>query len=103
MGVKQFRTTSAAMLSLAVFAESALASDLNGARHQTQQSASTAAFLRLETRAYEAWQSRDARFWDRFLADDFIGWGARGRIDKAGAAREYAGADCTINSYGLTD
>jgi hypothetical protein len=101
--VRRIGATSALVLSLAVFVKSALADEFHGARHQTEQRTATATLLGLETTAYGAWQSRDARFWDRFLAEGFIGWGARGRLDKAGAAREYVGADCTIKSYGLTD
>lgn len=103
IGVRRHRAISAVVLFLAVLAEPALAADLNGAPRPTPRTTATAAFPGLETRAYGAWQSRDARFWDRFLADGFIGWGARGRLDKAGAAREYAGADCSIRSYGLAD
>ena len=103
MDGRQWRATSAVVLALAVFARSAPADDLNSGRRPTPQSAATASLPALETRAYAAWQSRDARFWDRFLADGFIGWGAHGRLDKAGAARAYAGADCTIKSFGLAD
>ena len=101
--VRRIGATSAIVLSLAVFAKPALADDLNGPRPPTEQSVPTAALVDLETRAYAAWQSRDTGFWDRFLADALIGWGPRGRLDKAGATRAYAGADCTIKSFGLAD
>src|SRR5579859_436829 len=57
----------------------------------------------LETRAYEAWKSKDAKFWETFLSDKFVGWGSSGRLDKASAAREYAGAACEIESYAISD
>jgi ketosteroid isomerase-like protein len=57
----------------------------------------------LENSAYEAWKSRDAKFWDTFLSDRFVGWGSFGRLDKASATREYSGADCEIKSYVLSD
>ena len=64
---------------------------------------SEALLLSRETSAYEAWKSRDAKFWESFLADGFIGWGSQGRLDKASAAREYTGADCRIASYAISD
>ena len=62
-----------------------------------------AALLKLEKSAYEAWKSKDAKFWDRFLADKFVGWGSSGRLDKASATKEYTGADCDIKSYALSE
>lgn len=59
--------------------------------------------IRLETSAYEAWKSKDAKFWGGFIADNFVGWGSSGRLDKTSAAREYAGTDCEIKSYALSD
>src|SRR5271169_4038331 len=61
------------------------------------------ALVTLETSAYEAWKSKDAKFWDTFLSDKFVGWGSFGRLDKASAAREYTGADCEIKSYALSN
>ena len=57
----------------------------------------------LEKRAYEARKSKDAKFWDTFLSDAFIGYGASGKLDKASATKEYTGADCEIRSYALSD
>lgn len=72
-----------------------------------QQAASAgpaqAILLSREMSAYEAWKSKDAKFWDSFLSDKFIGWGSSGRLDKASAAREYTGADCEIESYAISD
>jgi ketosteroid isomerase-like protein len=62
-----------------------------------------AALLKLEQSAYEAWKSKDAKFWDRFLSDKFVGWGSSGRLDKASATKEYTGADCEIKSYALSE
>ena len=59
--------------------------------------------MTLERSAYQAWKSRDARFWDTFLWDNFVGYGSSGKLDKASAKREYAGADCEIKSYVLSD
>jgi Domain of unknown function (DUF4440) len=57
----------------------------------------------LERSAYEAWKSKDAKFWDTFLSDMFVGYGSYGKLDKASAAKEYTGADCEIKSYVLSD
>jgi Domain of unknown function (DUF4440) len=62
-----------------------------------------AVLLSRETSAYEAWKSRDAKFWQSFLADSFVGWGSSGRLDKASATKEYTGADCRIASYAISD
>jgi len=62
-----------------------------------------AVLLSLETSAYEAWKSKDARFWETFLSDKFVGWGSLGRLDKSSATTEYTGADCEIESYAISD
>jgi hypothetical protein len=62
-----------------------------------------AALVTLEKSAYEAWKSKDAKFWDTFLSDKFVGYGSYGKLDKASAAKEYTGADCEIKSYVLSD
>lgn len=61
------------------------------------------AFVTLEKSAYEAWKSKDAKFWDTFLSDAFVGWGPSGRLDKASATKQYTGTDCEIKSYALSD
>ena len=61
------------------------------------------ALVTLEKSAYEAWKSKDAKFWDTFLSDKFVGYGSSGKLDKASATREYTGADCEIKSYALSD
>jgi hypothetical protein len=61
------------------------------------------ALVTLEKSAYEAWKSKDAKFWDTFLSDKFVGWGTSGRLDKASATRQYTGADCAIKSYALSN
>jgi hypothetical protein len=61
------------------------------------------ALVTLEKSAYEAWKSKDAKFWDTFLSDKFIGYGPFGRLDKASATKQYTGTDCEIKSYALSD
>jgi hypothetical protein len=61
------------------------------------------ALMTLEKSAYEAWKSKDAKFWDTFLWDKFVGYGSSGKLDKASATSAYTGADCEIKSYALSD
>jgi hypothetical protein len=61
------------------------------------------ALVTLEKSAYEAWKSKDAKFWDTFLSDKFVGYGSSGKLDKASATKEYTGVDCDIKSYALSD
>jgi ketosteroid isomerase-like protein len=82
----------AAALVLTACAASALANDAN----------TKAALVTLEKSAYGAWKSKDAKYWDSFLSDRFVGWGSS-RLDKASATKEYTGADCDIKSYALSD
>jgi ketosteroid isomerase-like protein len=82
----------AAALVLMACAASAVANDAN----------TKAALVTLEKSAYGAWKSKDAKYWDSFLSDRFVGWGSS-RLDKASATKEYTGADCDIKSYALSD
>ena len=61
-----------------------------------------AALVALEKSAYEAWKSKDAKFWDRFLSNKFVGYGSSGKLDRASATKVYTGADCEIRSYALS-
>jgi hypothetical protein len=61
------------------------------------------ALVALEKSSYEAWKSKDAKFWGTFLSDKFVGYGSSGKLDKASATREYTGVDCEIKSYALSD
>jgi ketosteroid isomerase-like protein len=82
----------AAALVLTACAAISMANDVN----------TKAALLTLEKSAYDAWKSKDAKYWDLFLSDRFVGWGSS-RLDKASATKEYTGADCDIKSYALSD
>ncbi len=61
------------------------------------------ALMTLEKSAYEAWKTKDAKFWDTFLSDKFVGYGPYGKLDRTAAIKEYSGADCDIKSYSLSD
>jgi hypothetical protein len=77
------------------------------ATHTDENTAPTAptkdAIVTLEKRAFEAWKFKDAKFWNTFLSDKFVGYGSSGRLDKVSATKEYTGDDCEIRSYALSD
>src|ERR1700675_571767 len=99
-----FILTTAAALVFTACAGNALANSAHTAVEKTARAAPTKnALLKLEGSAYQAWKSKDAKFWDTFLSDRFVGYGSSGKLDKASATNEYTGADCTIRSYALSD
>ncbi len=61
------------------------------------------ALMALEKSSFEAWKNKDAKFWNTFLLDKFVGYGSYGKLDKASATKEYTDADCEIKSYALSD
>jgi hypothetical protein len=75
----------------------------NTAEKTTSAAPAKDALVTLEKSAYEAWKSKDAKFWGTFLSDKFIGYGPFGRLDKASATKQYTGTDCEIKSYALSD
>ena len=99
------RMTTAALV-FAACAANVLAGDSNGAKAVEKAAPARptqAVLVSRETSAYEAWKSKDEKFWETFLSDKFVGWGSSGRLHKASAAQEYAGADCEIRSYAISD
>jgi ketosteroid isomerase-like protein len=104
--IKYFVLTAAAALVFTACDGNAPANNANAASTaaRTPPAALTMdALVRLEKSAYEAWKSKDAKFWDAFLSAEFVGYGSSGKLDKASATREYTGADCEIKSYALSD
>jgi Domain of unknown function (DUF4440) len=104
--IKYLVLIAAAALVSTVCARNALANDANAAKI-TEKGAQAGpiklALVTLEKSAYAARKSKDAKFWDTFLSDKYVGWGSSGRLDKASATKEFAGADCAIESYALSD
>jgi hypothetical protein len=104
--VEQFGLTAVAAFIFATCGGNVLANNAN-ADDTPERTASPGrtkvALITLEKSAYEAWKSKDAKFWVTFLSDKFIGWGSFGRLDKASATKEYTGTDCEIKSYALSD
>jgi ketosteroid isomerase-like protein len=104
--IKHFVLTAAAALVFTACAGNAPANNANAANTaaKTDPAAPTKdALVTLEKSAYDAWKSKDAKFWDTFLSDKFVGYGSSGKLDKASATKEYTGADCEIKSYALSD
>ena len=104
--IRFFVLTAAAALVFTGCAGKTPANNANGANlpEKTAAAAPTKeALITLEKSAYEAWKSKDAKFWDTFLWDKFVGYGSSGKLDKASATKEYTGADCEIKSYALSD
>ena len=87
-------------------AGNAPANDANVANTAAKPAAAAptkAALMALEKSAYEAWKAKDAKFWETFLSDKFVGYNLDGKLNKASATKQYTGADCEIKSYALSD
>src|ERR1700681_1668970 len=103
--VKYFVLAVAAALVYTASAEDAPANNANATKtaEKTAQAGPTKiALVTIEKSAYAAWKSKDAKFWDTFLSDKFVGWGSSGRLDKASATKEFSGADCEIKRFALS-
>src|SRR5271165_6106695 len=104
--VKYFALAVAAVFIYAACARDALANNANtteAAEKAAPAGPPKVALVTLEKSAYAAWKSKDAKFWDTFLSDNFVGWGTSGKLDKVSAKKQYTGADCDIRSYSLSD
>ena len=63
-------------------AKDALANDANAANsteNTTPAGPPRELLVTLEKSAYAAWKSKDAKLWDAFLSDKFVGWGRSGK------------------------
>src|SRR5580704_1335985 len=103
---RYFVLAAAAALVYTASARDVLANNANATKtaEKTAQAGPTkVALVTLEKSAYAAWKSKDAKFWDTFLSDKFVGWGTSGKLDKVSAKKEYTGADCEIKSYALSE
>ena len=77
--IEQFGLTAAAAFIFATCGGNVLANNAN-ADDTPERTASPGptkvVLITLENSAYEAWKSKDAKFWVTFLSDKFVGWGA---------------------------
>jgi ketosteroid isomerase-like protein len=104
--VKYFALAVAAVFIYTACARDALANNANATKAAEKTAPAgqqKVALVTLEKSAYAAWKSKDAKFWDTFLSDKFVGWGTSGKLDKVSAKKEYTGADCEIKSYALSE
>ena len=104
--IEQFVLTAAAAFIFAACVGNALANNASAAdtpERTAPPGRIKVELITLEKSAYEAWKSKDAKFWGTFLSDNFVGWGSFGKLDKASATKEYTGTDCEIKSYALSD
>ncbi len=101
--IKYFVLAAAAVLACAGNAPANNANAANTSEKTAPAAPTKDVLVALEKSAYEAWKSKDAKFWDTFLWDKFVGYGSSGKLDKASATKEYTGADCEIKSYTLSE
>ena len=104
--IKYFVSIMAAALASTACAEYAVANSAKAANTAAKTAPAAPAMdalVTLEKSAYDAWKAKDAKFWDTFLADKFVGYGSSGKLNKASATTQYTGADCEIKSYALSD
>jgi ketosteroid isomerase-like protein len=62
------------------------------------------ALMALATKATEAWKNKDSKFWDGFLADNFVGLDPTGkRTTKADLIKMMSEDKCEVKSYSFSD
>jgi hypothetical protein len=61
------------------------------------------ALIALDKSAFEAWKTNDVKFWEPFLAANFVGYGPSGKLDRAALIKQYSGIDCDVKSYTVSD
>ena len=62
------------------------------------------ALLAMDNKAFEAWKNKDAKFFEGFLADNFVGFGDDGkRQNRAEAIKMITEHKCDIKSFSLTE
>ncbi len=63
------------------------------------------ALMAMETKAIEAWKNKDSKFWDGFLADNFVGLNPETgkRMGKADLIKMMSDDKCVVGDYKLSD
>src|SRR4051812_13257234 len=59
----------------------------------------TESLMALDKQANEAWKNHDTKFFETFMDDKFVGYGMKGRWDKASALKDIASHKCVINGF----
>ena len=57
----------------------------------------------LEKSGWEAWKNKDAKFWDGFLAEKYVGFGPSGRVGKADEIKLLTDPKINVKSYSFSD
>jgi hypothetical protein len=102
--VKYFALAVAAVFIYNACARDALANNANATKAAEKTAPAgppKGALVTLEKSAYAAWKSKDAKFWDTFLSDKFVGWGTSGKLDKVSAKKEREPAPRCGGSKGI--
>jgi hypothetical protein len=81
----------------------AATTNTNAAKPPTAAAPTKDALMALEKSAWEAWKTKDTKFWDGYLSDKFVGFGPNGRIDKAGSIKLNEDSKMEVKSYALSD
>lgn len=62
------------------------------------------ALLARESKAFEAWKNKDGKYFEDFLADNFVGFDEKGnRIGKAAAVKMITESKCDVKSSVISD
>jgi ketosteroid isomerase-like protein len=62
------------------------------------------ALVAIERKAFEAWKNKDGKYFEGFLADNFVGFDGKGnRMGKAAAVKEITESKCEVKSSSLSD
>lgn len=84
-------------------ANSNVNSNVNTNANSTAAAPTKEALIALDRSAYDAWKNKDAKFWDPFLAANFVGFNNGKRLDRAAAIKSYSNPDCDVKSVALSD
>ena len=61
------------------------------------------ALMALEKGLWEAWQKRDAKYFETALSDKYVGFNDRGRTNKAASIESTVRPTCEVKSFSLSD
>jgi len=70
----------------------------------TSAAPSTDALVALENKAFDAWKNKDGKFFDGFLAANFVGFDDHGKhVARADVSKMITEDKCEVKSFSLTD
>ena len=72
---------------------------LTAARKQPDEQSVKETLIALEKQSWEAWQKRDAKFFQEFLSDDHVEMGFGGPANKAAVVNIVGSPACVVKSY----